>query len=461
MDTGRGLGGLAGGLTEQAASWTGLPAGIAVALGNVDAHVTAPAAKSTGNGVMLAVRGTSTCHVMNSDVLAEVPGMCGVVDGGITPGRYGYQAGQSAVRALLLVDTMRVGGREMRVTVHDVAREAGVSIKTVSNVVRSQGRFTEATRVRVQEAIDRLGYTPNLAARGLRSGRLGVIGLIVPEIRNPYFAELSDAVMRAASAQGYLVVVEQSDGDPERELELLGGQGTRMVDGLLFGVLGLAAGGPDLAGTVTAPTVVLGETIPGWETDSVSMLHTEGSEAATRHLLDGGRRHIAVVGARRDEGIGAAHLRIQGYEQALRQRSVPVDEQLVVDVAAWDRAHGAAAIAQLLARQVHFDAVVAFNDALALGALRALEAHGFSVPEDVAITGFDDIEESRYSKPSLTSVRPDLQDIASVALEYLLDRINDPQRSQHARQHRSSCSLQIRDSSRNPVSVTTQTMVAR
>jgi L-ribulokinase len=91
------LGGLAGGLTEQAAGWTGLPAGIAVAVGNVDAHVTAPAAKSTGPGVMLAVMGTSTCHVMNSDVLAEVPGMCGVVDGGITPGLYGYEAGQSAV----------------------------------------------------------------------------------------------------------------------------------------------------------------------------------------------------------------------------------------------------------------------------------------------------------------------------------------------------------------------------
>ena len=91
------LGGRAGDLTPQAAGWTGLPAGIAVAVGNVDAHVTAPAAKATAPGVMLAVMGTSTCHVMNSDILAEVPGMCGVVDGGITPGRYGYEAGQSAV----------------------------------------------------------------------------------------------------------------------------------------------------------------------------------------------------------------------------------------------------------------------------------------------------------------------------------------------------------------------------
>jgi DNA-binding LacI/PurR family transcriptional regulator len=334
----------------------------------------------------------------------------------------------------------------MAVTLHDVARDAGVSIKTVSNVVRSQGSFTEDTRLRVQEAIDRLGYSPNLAARGLRSGRLGVIGLIVPEIRNPYFAELADAVMRAASIQDLLVVLEQSDGAADAELELLRGTRTRMVDGFLFSVLGLAAGSPELARSVTTPVVVLGEAIPGWETDSVSMRHEEGTEAATLHLLDSGRRRVAVLGARRRELVGSARLRLRGYRQALEQRHVPLDERLIVDIPIWGRAQGAAAIHQLVDQQVPFDAVVGFNDALALGALRALEDHGLDVPTDVAVVGFDDIEEARYSRPGLSTVRPDLQEIADTAIEYLLDRINYPRAVHSPREHRASCSLQLRES---------------
>jgi DNA-binding LacI/PurR family transcriptional regulator len=335
----------------------------------------------------------------------------------------------------------------MAVTLHDVAREAGVSIKTVSNVVRGQGKFTEDTRARVQDAIDRLGYSPNLAARGLRSGRLGVIGLIVPEVRNPYFAELADAVMRAASTQDLLVVLEQSDGDAETELELLRGARTRMVDGFLFSVLGLASGRPDLASTVTTPTVVLGEAIPGWDTDWVSMKHEEGVEAATLHLIDSGRRRIAVLGARHAEVVGSAQLRLRGYRHALRQRQIRFDERLIVDVPIWGRAQGAAAIRRLVEQLVSFDGVVAFNDALALGALRALEDHGLHVPADVAITGFDDIEETRYSRPGLTSVRPDLQEIAETAVQYLLDRIDAPTGVHQPRQHRALCSLQLRESS--------------
>lgn len=334
----------------------------------------------------------------------------------------------------------------MAVTLHDVARDAGVSIKTVSNVVRGQGRFTEDTRQHVQEAIDRLGYSPNLAARGLRSGRLGVIGLIVPEIRNPYFAELADAVMRAASIQDLLVVLEQSDGDAGTELELLRGARTRMVDGFLFSVLGLAAGSPELAQSVTSPVVVLGEAIPGWQTDRVSMRHEQGTESATLHLLDSGRRRIAVLGARRDELVGSAQLRLRGYQQALHQRKIPSDERLIVDIPIWGRAQGAAAIHQLVEQQVPFDAVLGFNDALALGALRALEDHGLEVPTDVAVVGFDDIEETRYSRPSLTTVRPDLQEIADTAIHYLLDRINYPDVLNQTREHRAACSLQLRGS---------------
>jgi DNA-binding LacI/PurR family transcriptional regulator len=312
----------------------------------------------------------------------------------------------------------------MTVTLHDVASIAGVSIKTVSNVVRGQGNFSESTRIRVEAAVERLGYRPNLAARGLRSGRLGVIGLVVPDIRNPYFAELADAVMRASAEHDLMVVIEQSDGDRDTELELLRGRGTRMVDGILFSVYGLSGGADGLAESVTKPVVILGEPVPGWLTDFVSMRDREGVRSATSQLIKDGRQRIAVLGARRDEQVGTAQRRLAGYYDALGEAGIESAPELVVDIDLWTRAHGAEAVRGLLGESVDFDAIVAFNDALALGAIRALEDHGLAIPGDVAVVGFDDIEEARYSAPSLSTVRPAVQDLAHTAVQFLLDRID-------------------------------------
>jgi len=334
----------------------------------------------------------------------------------------------------------------MTVTLHDVASAAGVSIKTVSNVVRGQGNFSESTRIRVEAAVERLGYRPNLAARGLRSGRLGVIGLVVPDIRNPYFAELADAVMRASAEHDLLVVIEQSDGDRDTELELLRGRGTRMVDGILFSVFGLSSGAEGLAESVTKPVVVLGEPVPGWPTDFVSMHHREGVRAATAQLIQEGRRRIAVLGARRDEQVGSARLRLAGYSDALGDAGMAIAAELVVDIDLWTRAQGAAAVRGLLDAGVDFDAVVAFNDALALGAIRALEDQGLKIPDDVAVVGFDDIEEARYSAPSLSTVRPAVQDLAQTAVRFLLERIESDADVEPPRGHRAACTLELRES---------------
>ena len=212
----------------------------------------------------------------------------------------------------------------MSVTLHDVAHAADVSIKTVSNVVRGQGNFSQATKERVEQAIEKLGYRPNLAARGLRSGRLGVIGLVVPDIRNPYFAELADAVMRVSAEHDLLVVIEQSDGEQATELELLRGRATRMMDGVLFSVLGLSDAPTELTDSITKPVVILGEPVPGWATDYVSMNDREGVRTATGHLLEQGRRRIAVLGAHPEERIGTAQLRLAGYRRRPRRRTDPI-----------------------------------------------------------------------------------------------------------------------------------------
>ncbi|NAZ80779.1 substrate-binding domain-containing protein [Kineococcus sp. R8] len=328
---------------------------------------------------------------------------------------------------------------------HDVAQAAGVSIKTVSNVVRGQGSFSDATRARVDAAIEELGYRPNLAARGLRSGRLGVISLIVPDIRNPYFAELADAVMTAAAAHDLLVLLEQSRGDRDVELELLRGNRTQMVDGILFSVLGLVDGGPELPEGIPNPVVVLGEPVPGWATDHVTMRNAEGAQAAVRHLLDDGRTRIAALGALHGRRTGTAALRLAGYRQALADAGIGYDPALVVDVGVWSRSAGAEGTRRLV-RAGDFDGLLAFNDAMALGAMRVLEDSGRKVPADVAVVGFDDIDETRYSVPALSTVKPALEDIAATAVAYLIDRIGRADAGP-PRAHRAGVELLVRESS--------------
>lgn len=313
----------------------------------------------------------------------------------------------------------------MAATLHDVAQVAGVSFKTVSNVINDHPNVRPATRERVNKAIAQLGYRPNLTARSLRSGHTGAITLAVPQLRLPYFAELADAVIGAAEARGLVVLVEQTSGERDRELEVLRSPRLRMSDGLIFSPLGL---GEEDAALVTAevPIVLLGERIFSGNCDHVTMQNVEGARAATEHLLDTGRRRIAVVGAHIGEVIGSAGLRLKGYKEALEARGIAYDDDLVAYTGTWHRSNGAEAMHDLLDRGVEFDAVFGFNDTLAQGAMRVLQEAGRRVPADVAVIGFDDLDETRYSIPTLSTVNPGREEIAETAIKVLLERIKNP-----------------------------------
>lgn len=313
----------------------------------------------------------------------------------------------------------------MAATLHDVAQVAGVSFKTVSNVINHHPNVRPSTRERVEKAIAELGYRPNLTARSLRSGHTGAITLAVPQLRLPYFAELADAVIRAAEARGLVVLIEQTSGERDRELEVLKSPRLRMSDGLIFSPLGL---GEEDASLVTAevPIVLLGERIFSGNCDHVTMQNIEGARAATEHLLDTGRRRIAVVGAHEGEVIGSAGLRLKGYREALEARGIEYDDDLVAYVGTWHRANGAEAMHDLLDRGVEFDAVFGFNDTLAQGAMRVLQEAGRRIPGDVAVIGFDDLDETRYSIPTLSSVNPGREEIAETAIKVLMERIKNP-----------------------------------
>jgi DNA-binding LacI/PurR family transcriptional regulator len=309
---------------------------------------------------------------------------------------------------------------------HDVAKLAGVSIKTVSNVINDHPHVRTETRERVQAAIDELRYRPNLSARGLRSGRTGVIGLAVPALRENYFAELADAVIRAADARGLGVVVEQTSGDRGRELEVITGGRPRLTDGMLFSPFALGPADADALNT-KVPLVLLGERIFGGPTDHVAMHNVSAARAAVEHLLDIGRRRIVAIGPEGGQptDMSSAALRLTGYREAFERAELPTDSRLIPPTAHWSRDAGAAAVRGLLDEGVGFDAVFAFNDALGLGALRALAEAGLRVPDDVAVIGFDNIDETRFSMPSMSSVDVGSAEIARTAVDLLIERIEE------------------------------------
>lgn len=335
----------------------------------------------------------------------------------------------------------------MNVTLHDVAKLAGVSIKTVSNVVNDYPHVRADTRQRVNAAIERLGYSPNLSARGLRSGRSDVIGLAIPDLRQNYFAELADLIIRAAKKRKLGVIVEQTGGDLNQEIEVLSGRRLGHVDGLIFSPERLGQEEIDLF-KVDFPLVMLGERMIDAPIDHISMDNVGGARAAVEHLFSIGRKRIAIIGAHPDgkASVRSADLRLQGYREALASANLPYDPILVRTAAPWHRENGAEAMHQLLRENVKFDGLVALNDTLALGALRALGVAGVRVPDDVAVIGIDNIDEAQFSLPSLSTIEPGRLEIAELALEMLVERIAEREWHQPARRVTTQFAVMRRES---------------
>jgi DNA-binding LacI/PurR family transcriptional regulator len=310
----------------------------------------------------------------------------------------------------------------MGTNLKDVAALAGVSVKTVSNVVNGYVHVSAATRERVQHAIDELGYRPNATARSLRSGRSGVLALAVPELGVPYFAELAGLVVDAAATHGYTVLIDQTAGAKDRELVVLGGIRHHLVDGVLFSPLAL--GVAELRRrTDSTPMVLLGERGLRGPTDHVGIDNIRAAREATRHLAERGCQRIAAIGVQ-SVGTGAtARQRYAGYRKGLADAGLDLDPALVLPAPRFHRAEGYAAMGTLLDLPHPPDGVFCFNDLLALGALRCLHTRGVPVPGQVALIGFDDAEEGSYATPSLSTIAPDKATIATTAVDLLLSRI--------------------------------------
>lgn len=325
-------------------------------------------------------------------------------------------------------------------TLADVAERAGVSAKTVSNVILGRPHVAAATRERVEQAVRDLGYQANPAGRGLTSGRTGRIAVVIPKLYQPYFAEIAERLILALGARGWATTLRVAP-DAQSERDAVMGVTTSDTDGVVICPQHLTPEAMDQR--PPRPVVQVGGRPVGL-IDAVVMGEREGFEAVTRHVLESGRRRIAMLASGRPHARPGGE-RYEGLEQAMAAYGLTIDPRLVVFGSDWDRRiSGYEAMTGLLQTGRLFDAAICINDAVAIGALRALRMHGARVPEDVALTGFDDTEEGRYTTPSLTSVSPEQEQMVEHAVQMLHERLHGHQGT--ARQVRTGAHLVPRGS---------------
>jgi LacI family transcriptional regulator, repressor for deo operon, udp, cdd, tsx, nupC, and nupG len=302
----------------------------------------------------------------------------------------------------------------------EVAELAGVSTKTVSNVLNAYPHVSEKTRLKVESALQELDYRVNLSARSLASGRTGFIALAVPGLRNPYFADLAGHVIKAAAAHRWAVLIEQTGGAPESETSVVGGTLPYLVDGILLHPEALTRA-ELLHHRARTPIVLIGERSLDQVTDHVSSDNVAAAREVTRHLLQTGRRRIAVAGIFPGSALITSSLRYEGYASALAEASIDVVDEYVVALESFERGDGAAAAARLMALPEPPDALLCFNDIVAAGALSGLTDAGVRVPGDLAVAGFDGIDETAFTNPPITTVAWDTRALAEQAVALLAD----------------------------------------
>ncbi|MFD8567201.1 LacI family DNA-binding transcriptional regulator [Streptomyces sp. NPDC059639] len=308
------------------------------------------------------------------------------------------------------------------VRLSDVARYAGVSTKTVSNVVNGYVHVRDSTRTRVQQAIDELGYRPNLRGRNLATGRTGMIALAFPDLRIPYFAELAHVLSRAAAERGYRLLLEESGGAPDVERALLSAQEAGVVDGVLMQPAWLSS--TEIAQHRRGvPVVLLGESAAPLGVDHVRIDNIAAAVQVVEHLAALGRRRIAYLCAEWSTPSETSRQRLIGYQQGLESCGIPVDRGLIVSGEVANAQAAAEALGAALDDGMAPDAVFCRDDLAALGALRALADRGLRVPQDVAVTGWDDSTLASAVRPGLTCVRADEAELARRALDLLIERI--------------------------------------
>ncbi|UCZ52309.1 catabolite control protein A [Bacillus shivajii] len=318
----------------------------------------------------------------------------------------------------------------MNITIYDVAREAGVSMATVSRVVNGNPNVKPTTRKRVLEAIERLGYRPNAVARGLASKRTTTVGVIIPDISSIFFSELARGIEDIATMYKYNIILCNSDQNKEKEIHLINTLLEKQVDGIVF-----------MGGEITeehketferSPVpIVLSATMDDAKTlPSVNINYEQATFDAITALIEEGHKDIAMLSGTLEDPVNG-YQKFAGYKRALESAGLSMNDDYVV-IGDYTYDSGLEAMGNLLSLNNRPTAIFASTDEMALGVIHGAQDAGYHVPNDFEIIGFDNTRLATMVRPTLTSVVQPMYDIGAVSMRLLTKLMNKEEVEEHA-----------------------------
>ncbi|MFB6467641.1 catabolite control protein A [Cytobacillus sp. Hz8] len=317
----------------------------------------------------------------------------------------------------------------MNITIYDVAREANVSMATVSRVVNGNPNVKPATRKKVMEVIERLGYRPNAVARGLASKKTTTVGVIIPDISNPFFAELARGIEDIATMYKYNIILSNSDQNKDKELHLLNNMLSKQVDGIVF-----------MGGNITdehvaefekspAPIVLAGSIEESKKIPSVNIDYEQAAYDVTNEFINKGEKKIAFVTGPLHEPINLEK-KLKGYKRALEDHDIEYREEYVFE-GDYTYDSGIEAIEYLISLEERPTAIYVGSDEMALGVVHGAEDKGYHIPQDFEVISSDNTRLSLMVRPQLTTVVQPLYDIGAVAMRLLTKYMNKEKVENH------------------------------
>jgi LacI family transcriptional regulator len=307
------------------------------------------------------------------------------------------------------------------ITIYDIAKKANVSAMTVSKVINRTGRISPATRERVQQVIEELGYIPNSNARSLVLQRTQMLSLLITDITNPFYTTLARGAEDAANQRGYRLLFSNSDEDYGKEKNYVETILSTRVDGVLFAPAGdRSLNHLKQLQKRNIPFVILDRTVPGITSDVIAGDSRDGALQLIRYLTNLGHRRIALVNGSSE--VSTARLREEGYMDGLREADLPFDSGLILRTGYRDFSDEKG-IDRLLAHQLKPTAIFAANNMLAIGVIRLLRKRGLRVPEDISVVCFDDLDLASAFDPFLTVAAQPAYDFGAIGMQMLIDRI--------------------------------------